>query len=62
MNNVHIEAREAELMDKFSNGDESFVLGEYRTWKDACFIAGRTLDPEPYKALKASRSAMKAIE
>lgn len=44
--------RDAASMERFASGDKTFVLGEWKEWRDASREAGKWLDPEAFKKRK----------
>ncbi|MDO9535083.1 MAG: hypothetical protein Q7J85_07065 [Bacillota bacterium] len=41
--------RSAKSMEIFAGGDETFNIGKWREWKDACQKAGETISPSAFK-------------
>ena len=47
--------RDANSMKIFAGEDPTVILGEWREWRQASILAGKWLDPEPFKKKKAER-------
>lgn len=43
--------KKANSMEVFADGEPTFVWGEWKAWKAACFAEGRTVPPAEFKAL-----------
>ena len=43
--------RKAHSMEVFTDGDPSFVWGDWMAWEQACFDESRTIPPAEFKAL-----------
>ena len=42
--------RGARSMEVFTDGDPTFVLGDWKAWEQACFDESRTIPPAEFKA------------